>query len=298
MPFACTKIQRNAVRSPRSADGDRALALLEACSFMKACVHRNATGRLQALLARMKQARGGGSQQLEDIQIYFNFFDGQAGSGVYVELGALDGVYLSNSALFDRLLGWRGVLIEANLAHYLMLERNIRLGKRRNVSAIHAAACASPLMLRVPSPNLADRGVVTSHRTRQIMFAAHKFGSAVATSRGEAGGSTTGTLCVPMRTLLEAAPQTATARGIDFYSIDVEGAELSVVDSHDWARLPARVLLVEVGGRAQQHEQTRKIHRVLRDRAGMCRFAMGGHGNELWVDPHFDQKVGARPLAR
>ena len=80
MPFACTELQRNAVRSPRSADGDRTLALLEACSFMKACVQRNATGRLHALLARMKQVRAGGSQQLEDMQIYFNFFDGRAGS--------------------------------------------------------------------------------------------------------------------------------------------------------------------------------------------------------------------------
>lgn len=35
-------------------------------------------------------------------------------NGFFVELGACDGLYLSNTLFFERSMGWKGVLIEPN----------------------------------------------------------------------------------------------------------------------------------------------------------------------------------------
>jgi len=39
-------------------------------------------------------------------------------SGFFVEAGAWDGVYLSNSLFFERVRNWTGILIEPNIEAY------------------------------------------------------------------------------------------------------------------------------------------------------------------------------------
>jgi hypothetical protein len=45
-------------------------------------------------------------------------------NGFFVELGACDGLYLSNSLYFERSLGWKGILIEPNDNYFAQLQRN------------------------------------------------------------------------------------------------------------------------------------------------------------------------------
>ena len=63
------------------------------------------------------------SQLGEDRHLNGQFFKGQRG-GVFVEMGALDGLKYSNSYAFEHALGWSGVLIEANPASCAKLFRN------------------------------------------------------------------------------------------------------------------------------------------------------------------------------
>lgn len=53
------------------------------------------------------------SQDDEDLALYEQFFQGHH-NGVFAEMGALDGVTLSNTYAFEQVLNWTGVLIEAN----------------------------------------------------------------------------------------------------------------------------------------------------------------------------------------
>jgi len=52
-------------------------------------------------------------------------------NGFFIECGALDGLWLSNTFYFERLLGWKGVLIEADAFNF-----NQVLKKNRNVLAM------------------------------------------------------------------------------------------------------------------------------------------------------------------
>ena len=55
----------------------------------------------------------------------------------FVELGALDGMSMSNTYMLERCLSWRGLLVEANPANYAKLAAS-----PRNVTKRHAAVCA------------------------------------------------------------------------------------------------------------------------------------------------------------
>ena len=88
-----------------------------------------------------------------------------------------------------------------------------------------------------------------------------------------------------------------TARGVDFFSLDVEGAEEVVLDTHDWARLPVRVLVMEVRRSISDTDFRARVERMHRTLAshGMCRFAKGvGLRNEVWIDPTYETKVNGK----
>lgn len=44
--------------------------------------------------------------------------------GVFFEMGALDGWWLSNTYFFEQCLGWEGVLVEAHPDHFTKLRRH------------------------------------------------------------------------------------------------------------------------------------------------------------------------------
>ena len=56
--------------------------------------------------------------------------------GTFVELGALNGLLWSNTLIFERCFGWRGLLIEASPVNYDQLSRS-----GRSATAVHSAVC-------------------------------------------------------------------------------------------------------------------------------------------------------------
>jgi hypothetical protein len=74
------------------------------------------------------------SQLKEDRFLLTDYFwaieRGVLSSGVFLEVGALDGITYSNTAFFDKYLNWKGVLIEGcpNSSLALKINRPNRLG--------------------------------------------------------------------------------------------------------------------------------------------------------------------------
>jgi FkbM family methyltransferase len=52
------------------------------------------------------------SQHGQDRYVYERFFKDRGEAGVFVDIGAYDGVTFSNSLFFEKHLGWRGICIE------------------------------------------------------------------------------------------------------------------------------------------------------------------------------------------
>ena len=64
------------------------------------------------------------SQQGEDLLIYRNFINLPSKDGIYLELGACDGLLYSNTMFFDKYLGFKGILIEPVTEFYNKLVKN------------------------------------------------------------------------------------------------------------------------------------------------------------------------------
>ena len=76
------------------------------------------------------------AQDNEDVRILERYMWGVAG-GVILESGALDGIRISTSLLFARLFGWKAVHVDANPRNYARLIAN-----RPDALNVHAAICA------------------------------------------------------------------------------------------------------------------------------------------------------------
>ena len=61
-----------------------------------------------------QQPRTGQTDQIIRLLPTLECLAGGGAPGSFLEMGALDGVYLSNTLLLERCCGWRGVLIPSN----------------------------------------------------------------------------------------------------------------------------------------------------------------------------------------
>ena len=174
------------------------------------------------------------SQFREDLRLVTGLHAITGGlPGSFVEIGALDGVRLSNTYMLEHCLGWRGLLIEGNPTNYRHLEQNVANGRRSRVSIVHSAVCAAPggtlNMTVAGGPVAAVPDTTSSHFTQQWAHVNHP-------------EHTVAVPCRPMSELMaDAGLPNAT-----FLSLDVEGAEEIVARTFDAARF--KVIMVEADG--------------------------------------------------
>eukprot|EP00611_Tribonema_gayanum_P022788 TRINITY_DN4657_c0_g1_i3.p1 TRINITY_DN4657_c0_g1~~TRINITY_DN4657_c0_g1_i3.p1 ORF type:complete len:252 (-),score=57.56 TRINITY_DN4657_c0_g1_i3:141-896(-) len=79
-----------------------------------------------------EQSTGQGQEDLYAMQHFFH----NMANGTFLELGALDGLSVSNTKSLEDFMGWRGVLIEASPANHVRL-----VGNRPNAIRMHSAVC-------------------------------------------------------------------------------------------------------------------------------------------------------------
>ena len=155
--------------------------------------------------------------------------------GVFTELGALDGVSLSNTFALERCFGWRGVLIEADPKNFKALAK-----AGRNASHVFHAAVCSESTGSIPissSPIFAATSGSVQHMTAEHA------------ARFNLSAVTTNVPCKPLGKFLDAAGFPAA----DFLSLDVEGAELQVLKNANPAAF--KVIMVETDGDNPQKEK-------------------------------------------
>jgi FkbM family methyltransferase len=161
----------------------------------------------------------------EELIVFKNMFlDGLKPKlgGFYLEMGAFDGVTEANTRFFENCLGWRGLLIEASPRTFKMLKKN-----RPNNHLVNAA------------PSCKTSSTFTMVDSDMTNAAGVEF---------EKAENTATISCIPMSQLLADLSITH----IDFFSLDVEGAELAVLETIDFNAVRIDVIIAESRNRLCQ----------------------------------------------
>lgn len=175
------------------------------------------------------------SQILQDLWV---LWECGPGPGTFLDIGAADGEYLSNT-LFLEQCGWTGALVEPNHRYYG------KLARRRSPAFLKAAWSRSGEQLEL-------RSIVGDLEFSRLT-------DATADDKHEASGRRAKYEIdlVETATLADLAAAAGLPATIDYLSIDIEGAELEVLSAVDHAALKFRCITVEhneTPARARIHE--------------------------------------------
>eukprot|EP00667_Euglena_gracilis_P017489 EG_transcript_18415 len=217
------------------------------------------------------------SQYGEEPTMVNLFFQNKTG-GVFVEIGALDGLKFSNTFYLETCLNWTGRLIEGSRKNFETLRENLQY--RPRAQAVHSAVCVPPqrwVNFTVDARAVSADVDVMSPSFRRLW---HSHNVAVEQVP-----------CAPMGTLLAGLPH------VDFWSLDVEGSELLAVTTVDWAAIQVDVILVELDYHNPQKNY--QVRSVLRGAGYVeCRWRAVRGNNALFLSrlaPYNCDRVGLQP---
>jgi FkbM family methyltransferase len=177
---------------------------------------------------------------------------GQVTGGYFIEAGANDGLNQSNTAFLEKHQGWTGMLIEA-------LPQRVRECATNRPAATVKHAALVPFGYEEPFVEIVFSDLM-SHAPGLSCLASEEHLAAGRPHLSRKARGLSGTsFFAPARTLDSLLEEEGNPR-VDLLSLDVEGAELSVLKGIDFQKSDIRTILVEV-----------------RDLAAIGGF-LGGHG--------------------
>jgi FkbM family methyltransferase len=201
------------------------------------------------------------SQFGEDIYVYNNFINVFNNDGIFVELGAMDGIIYSNSNFFEKSLGFSGVLIEPTEQYNnLIINRpncknvNLAVNYNNNKSLFFGKDAVGGL-IETMSENFKN----TYHNNSESYFVN----------------------CCPFFEILN----NNNISYIDLLIIDVEGAELVVLETMDF-NIPVFVIIIELDSSNLDKDQ--KCRDILLKNGFV--FDIRVNINEFWINKEYFRK--------
>ena len=209
--------------------------------------------------ARLRECmlRTSKSQEAESTAIYDLLFDGQK-DGTFFEIGAYDGVHLSNTYNFEHCLKWSGLLIEVNEVTAVDLKKN-RANKKNTL--LNEAIC--------------DKSGV-------VKFLRDGFQNIMIDESAAAKADPSTIHTMPCRHLSDIFTKHKIEH-IDFWSLDAEGAELQILQTVDFTKVEISSIMIECQDEKCYEERSKKgagIHKLLID-AGYTLYARAA---QSWFD--------------
>ena len=188
------------------------------------------------------------SQCQEDVYLNQYIFKNKQ-NGIYIELGALDGILYSNTKFFEDSLNWTGILIEPHPNKFEMLQKN----RPNNFLFNSLVSCHSePLEFRYfVNHHAAVSGVentLPQEHFDNYFESNNAFNKSLPQNR----------IFIQPKSLTEIVSSTHLTH-IDLLSLDVEGHELEVLKSWDFS-IPIDIILIEtLGVKPEKEELCREI---------------------------------------
>ncbi|KAH3753568.1 hypothetical protein DPMN_188208 [Dreissena polymorpha] len=161
---------------------------------------------------------------------YLSNLFGSKRNGFFVEIGAYDGQFLSNTLLLEMKYSWTGLLIES-IPHLFSLIPSVN----RKCYAINCCLGYTNTSLTFTISGMlssADAVMTAQHRNR------------INSERNFNDKTYNKTVTVQCYSLLDVLNVIGTKK-VDYFSLDVEGAELYILESIDWNQIDIDVFTIE-----------------------------------------------------
>jgi FkbM family methyltransferase len=205
--------------------------------------------------------RASKSQLRQDIFVLSEL--GLKREGFFVEFGATDGVYLSNTHMLEQQFGWTGILAEPARCWHRAL--------RTNRSCTIETACVwrdSGATLEFNEVEEKELSTVNSYSSSDLHALSRKEGK-----RYE----------VKTISLLDLLDKHAAPKSIDYLSIDTEGSEYDILSSFDFSRYRFRVITCEHNFSPQREQ----IFSLLTQQGFIRKFEQYSQFDDWYVDTQF-----------
>ena len=157
--------------------------------------------------------------------------------GYFIEIGANNGITKSNTYYFEKVKKWRGVLIEPSPNNYLLCKKN-----RSKANKYYCNACVSfnfkEEFVKIAYSDLVSTPInLESDESNPFSRAKQGLTSFMEDEIPIYGAIT--------KTMNEILIDSSSPRDIDFFSLDVEGAQIEVLKGIDYNKYKFRYILVE-----------------------------------------------------
>lgn len=192
--------------------------------------------------------------------------------GTYLELGAFDGKDESNTMFFDKCLGWDGLLIEAQSKSYQQVIKHRPNAVKLSFSPTCKSEGDTAKFYDYPLSNNGMEGLAKSYT----------------------GKETVEVPCGPLTPVLhDVFGGPIDNAKISFFSLDVEGAELLVLETLDFNSIYIEVIMVEIQNTYCPEANCPSVHKLRQRMAQTGKYALFvdfveasdvyvRHGTETW----------------
>lgn len=171
----------------------------------------------------------------EDFFVYKRYVKGKVISPTYFEVGGLDGIWASNTKFFNDSLNWQGILVEANPCSFKALIRN----RPKDVCLNCIISDQEEELVFAYHNDSPVSGVQETLHKRVLKFHNENFVTEKLKTR-----------------TLDNIIKESNINEIGFFSLDVEGHELNVLNSYSF-NIEIAIFLIETG------EQDKEIQSLM-----------------------------------
>jgi len=203
-----------------------------------------------------------------DVHLFENYINIKNCQGIFLELGACNGIYLSNTKALEDYLNFTGILIEPGINDYNQLIHN-----RPNCKNYNCAIDEKEGFFEYIGDGTGVGGLINN--LSETWIKAWKLNK-------------NNIQKVQTRKLCDILHENK-IKYIDFWSLDVEGSELNVLKTMDWS-IPVYIIVLEVSAWGEKGQQdVEKCRNILRKQNFTCDGKRYGL-DEWWINENYFRK--------
>lgn len=227
---------------------------------------------------RTAQCSGSLSEEQFALHRYFGGHENATfRGGAFLELGAYDGWMESNTLHAESCLGWRGIVMDGQPAHLEWLRRN-----RPEALSLGVAVCPHVGFVNYSTQRATTSGIL-SYMSRSVR------------SRFRVAGMPQVSVpCAPLGAWLALLR----VRHLDLFSLDVQGAELMVLQTIDWSALTVGVLLSECKALGCDDPQDHAVKALLTQDARLRWAGVLRARHDVWDAVYVNESLWAKAHTR